>query len=1075
MRMLALVLSAACGAPLAAAPRVVINEIMYHPTDAEGVAEFVELFNAESAAADLSGWRFVRGIEYVFAEGTIIEAQGYLLVCRDAAAFAAAYGTGLPVAGVYAGGLSNSGEGLALADAGGAIVQEIDYLDELPWSPEADGGGASLELIAADLDTDDPYSWRASIGGPTPGLRNSTADLRRPVSLADAHHLPEKPAPGEPVDIQVRVNHVAPLRGVVLDYEFLGRSDNAGTAGQVAMRDDGVAPDTVAGDDIWACRLAGRAAMTLVRYVLTAEDSEGRTARFPDAEAATPNRAYFTADPISASINVWWLVMTPQAYADLESHIFTDELEPAAFVSDTGKVYDRIGVRYRGARARYTAKKSWKVVFNGDRLFRGQKRINLNAEAFDPALIREKLAYEIFADLGALWLETELVRVQFTRDTGALSPFLGLFTAVEQADSRWARRMDRDDAVVYKSFSRSNEGDERYVAGAAEYLEHYDKETHEDEPWDDFIGMTRDVNALFGASETAIRTYFEQRVDLATFHAYMTANACMQNWDQFNKNHYMMLDVEGSGLWEMAPWDVDRVLGDHWNGSFTYYTLSPYLGRQTDPGVTGWNRVMDRFLAVTSFREEYMRGLKTALQTRFLEARWWARIDELGALAGATADLDDQKWGGNWRSAAGDVKGFIANRRAWLLQTYFPGTPPATPVHIAPADGAVVPRLPFTLRATPFAHEEPDVLHASSRWQIVRDGETWDRAVVDVVSATALESLVVSQAVFEAGAAYRWRVAYTGTNAGVSDWSAPTAFTLADLGYIVAPVDLGPYFTHDVVVNAGDASNSPFDAGDCSVIEDGYQGGVGLPLDGKVGPFVLAGYGGRNSIQMGMSSPPAAIDLPPGRYLGLSFLAGCGNGDADIHLDVRYEDGGSEAAIIRSDDWYDDRTPDGMGGTLRDGLTPAIDGLDRICGDSMQYSHDPGLFVWHVDTDPARTVVGLDLVPGGARSWYSANNTLCNVMALNTVAMGATYFRRGDANEDGRFDISDAIAILGHLFGGTTAPPCPDRLDANDSGKIDVADAIYLLGYLFARGPVPPPPFPDGGPDPTPDAIECNP
>ena len=1075
MRILAFLLATACGAVFAAAPRVVINEIMYHPTDAEGAAEFIELFNAENRAADLSGWRFTRGIEYVFAEGTILEAQGYLVLCRDAAAFAAAYGAGIPPAGVYARGLSNSGERITLVDAGGAAVQDIDYLDEPPWPPEADGGGASLELIAADLDTDDPYSWRASVGGPTPGRQNSVAGLKRPVSMAGARHFPEQPAPRETVEVQVRVNHIAPLRGVTLNYEFLGRNDNAAVTGQVAMRDDGVAPDAVAGDDIWTCRLSGRQAMTLVRYFFTAEDVESRAARFPEAEAATPNRAYFVAEPISSSLGVWWLVMTPQAYTALQSHVFTDDLEPAAFVSDTGKVYDRIGVRYRGARARYANKKSWKLVFNGDRLFRGRKRLNLNAEVFDPALIREKLAYEMFEDLGALWLETELVRVQFTRDTGALSPFLGLFTAVEHAGSRWVRRMGRDDAAVYKSFSRSNQGDERYASSAAAYLEHYDKETRKDEPWDDFIGMTRDVNALFRAPEAAIQAYFEERVNLETFYGYMTANACMQNWDQFNKNHYMLLDVEGSGLWEMAPWDVDRVLGDHWDGSFTYYTLSPYLGRQADPGITGWNRVMDRFLAVTAFREEYMRRLKSALQTRFLEARWWPRIDELAALAEATADLDNQKWGGNWRNAIVDVKSFITNRRMWLLQTYFPGVPPAAPANLTPADGTVVPQLPFTLRASPFAHEEPDVLHASSHWQIVRDGDPWERAVVDVVSATALESLVVSQSTFEAPAVYRWRVAYSGTNAGVSGWSAPTAFTLADLGYIAAPVDLGPYFTHDVVVNAGDRSNSPFDAGDCSLIEDGYQDGVGLPPDGQVGGFLLGDYNDLNSIQLGMHSPPVSIELPPGRYLGLDFPAGCGNGDADIHLDVRYEDGGVEAAILRSDDWYNDRPADGVGGALRDGLMAAIDDMDRVCGDNMQYSRDPGLFIWHVELDPRRTAVRLELDPGGARSWYSANNTLCNVMALTTAALSATGFVRGDANEDGRVDLSDAVAILAYLFRGAASPPCVDRLDVNDSGKIDVADSVYLLGYLFTGGPPPPPPFPDAGPDPTPDDLECLP
>jgi hypothetical protein len=525
----------------------------------------------------------------------------------------------------------------------------------------------------------------------------------------------------------------------------------------------------------------------------------------------------------------------------------------------------------------------------------------------------------------------------------------------------------------------------------------------------------------------------------------------------------------------MTPWDVDRVLGDHWSGPFDYYTLSAYLGRQADPGVTGWNRVMDRFLAVTEYREEYMRRLKRALQTQFLESRWWPRIDALSALIGDVADLDDQKWGGNWRSAVSVVKRFISDRRAWLLQTYFPGEPPGTPANLAPPDGGSVPRLPFTLRATPFEHEETDVLHLSSHWQIAREGTSWAQAVVDVVSLDDLETLTASQTVFEAQTTYQWRVAYTGSNGGTSGWSTPTSFTLGDLGYVVVPIDLSTYFNKDVVVNSGDATNDPFDAGDCSMIEDGYRGGLGLPASGVIGPYILGDYDGPNSIQMGSASSPVSIDVPPGRYLGLNFVASCGSGDADIHLDVRYEDGSADAMIVRSDDWYDDNPSAGMGGTLRENLVPAIDGLDRICGTTVQMNKDPGLFVWNVAADPARIVTRLELDPGGSRSYFSAGGTLLNLMALNAVAVGETYFKRGDANEDGAIDISDPVAILRHLFAGVAAPPCRDRLDTNDEGAVNLADAVYLLSHLFSQGPPPPPPFAEDGPDPTEDGIECDP
>jgi hypothetical protein len=80
----------------------------------------------------------------------------------------------------------------------------------------------------------------------------------------------------------------------------------------------------------------------------------------------------------------------------------------------------------------------------------------------------------------------------------------------------------------------------------------------------------------------------------------------------------------------------------------------------------------------------------------------------------------------------------------------------------------------------------------------------------------------------------------------------------------------------------------------------------------------------------------------------------------------------------------------------------------------------------------------------------------------------AVRFRRGDSNGDGEADVSDAIALLGHLFLGQPGPGCADAADANDDEDLDISDAIALLGFLFLGAPAPPAPGPEGpcGPDP---------
>jgi hypothetical protein len=82
-------------------------------------------------------------------------------------------------------------------------------------------------------------------------------------------------------------------------------------------------------------------------------------------------------------------------------------------------------------------------------------------------------------------------------------------------------------------------------------------------------------------------------------------------------------------------------------------------------------------------------------------------------------------------------------------------------------------------------------------------------------------------------------------------------------------------------------------------------------------------------------------------------------------------------------------------------------------------------------------------------------------------------FIRGDANADGKVDISDGVSILGYLFLGGSPPQCLDAADADDSGELVITDAIYVLNHLFVGGPAPPPPHPDCGEDPTDDPVDC--
>ena len=71
---------------------------------------------------------------------------------------------------------------------------------------------------------------------------------------------------------------------------------------------------------------------------------------------------------------------------------------------------------------------------------------------------------------------------------------------------------------------------------------------------------------------------------------------------------------------------------------------------------------------------------------------------------------------------------------------------------------------------------------------------------------------------------------------------------------------------------------------------------------------------------------------------------------------------------------------------------------------------------------------------------------------------------------------SDVVFTLNTLFTpGTRPPDCLDAADSNDDGRFDISDAVFLYNYVILAGPPPPLPGPTTcGPDPTPDPLSSS-
>lgn len=157
---------------------VVINEIMYNPAAPD--ASFIELYNNSTTAGfDLSGYR-LEGVGFTFPSGSVIAPNSYMVIAKSTAAFTAAYGSGIPIAGNFPGSLDNGGERLTLIKPGATpeedeIIDVLRYDDDPPWPIAADGTGPSLQLIDPTKDNSRVGNWAANTGAVkyTPGAANN--------------------------------------------------------------------------------------------------------------------------------------------------------------------------------------------------------------------------------------------------------------------------------------------------------------------------------------------------------------------------------------------------------------------------------------------------------------------------------------------------------------------------------------------------------------------------------------------------------------------------------------------------------------------------------------------------------------------------------------------------------------------------------------------------------------------------------------------------------------------------------------------------------------------------------------
>lgn len=657
---------------------VVINELMYHPPGEREDLQYIELFNGGTGTMDLSGWSFQKGVRFEFGAGLLLKAGDFAVIARDTNAFAKHYGgTNGLLLGNFGGKLSHGGETISLANRDGKLVDSVTYSDKGAWPHGSDGYSPSLERICPTASTDEPWNWAASPmplnvrASGSPGLTNDNYTTNLPPTLS-AVAFTNLPTPGQPVTVSIMAADADGVR----DVSLLWTASTSGDEHRLAMQR--VSGDARSGH--YAATLPGHPSGTLTHFRVEAVDAVGMRRFAPGENEPAPTFSVFHfTNTNTATVPFGFLLRTGSAESGNRGYGRRAAAESArgngAFVyAETNggpvQLFDHIQLERRSG--------GWNVHFHRNRPFNGMSSLNIILETFRWTL-SEPLGYEVFRRADVPAPRAGHIRVW---DGGRMR---GYHLYIEQINKAFLTHRRRDsDGDLFKLIWYG-----RGVVGQ------HDKKTNP------LTGHTN-LLALLAALE---QTRGDQQWQLIRKHfnidevaSYFAANQLIANWDGFHNNHYAFEDLNGTGKWELFPWDLDKTFGD-FDGApqdYAWYDLpltygmegdvSPSLDRnsrtrnQRGPfgGLSWWRRggyFSRPLLANPEFRSRFLARLRELCETEFTEQKLYPWIDDMEHRLEPEVRIRALANGENldaalqiFHSDIASLRRFIKGRRTFLVQ-----------------------------------------------------------------------------------------------------------------------------------------------------------------------------------------------------------------------------------------------------------------------------------------------------------------------------------------------------------------------------------------------------------------------
>lgn len=303
------------------------------------------------------------------------------------------------------------------------------------------------------------------------------------------------------------------------------------------------------------------------------------------------------------------------------------------------EIIDSVGIRIRGNTSRESAKKSLKLSFNAfvnKGKFYSLEKMNLNGEHNDPSIVRSKLCWDFFNNIGVPSSRAAHAAVYIN------DKYYGLYISVEHIDEEFLQKNFADDSGnLWKclfgadlQYLNSDPNSYKFEKGSRRS---YDLIRNQSS--DDYSQLERLINIVNNTSNQLLTDSLESVLNVNEFIKYLATNILTGSWDDYwsLSNNYYLYHEPSENKFHWIPYDYDNTFGVTWWTNIDWAKVNPYTFGKIYEGP---RPLATKIMQTQKYRNLYTHFLKYYIENYFQTEAFTNRLVELKNNTSSFAEID---------------------------------------------------------------------------------------------------------------------------------------------------------------------------------------------------------------------------------------------------------------------------------------------------------------------------------------------------------------------------------------------------------------------------------------------------